>query len=127
MRRSKLGLIVGGVFIVTLGEISGRFLIVNHPRKSDVIVVIAGETDRRPARGLELLDEGYAPKLILDVPAEAKIYQWSQLEIARKYIEGLPQTAAIAICPIYGRSTRDEAQDVARCLEGVNVRSVLLV
>jgi hypothetical protein len=127
MRRSKLGLIVGGVFIVTLGAISGRFLIVNQPRKSDVIVVIAGETDRRPARGLELLDEGYAPKLILDVPAEAKIYQWSQLEIARKYIEGLPQAASILICPIYGLSTKDEARDAARCLHGVTARKILLV
>ena len=127
MGRSRLVFIIGALFIVAMGATSGRFLVVNRPRKSDVIVVVAGETDRRPARGLELLDQGYAPRLILDVPAEAKIYQWNQVEIARKYVEGLPQASSVTVCPVYGRSTRDEAQDVSRCLQGVTARSVLLV
>jgi len=127
MRRSKLVLIVGALSAVALGITSGRFLVVNQPRKSDVIVVLAGETDRRPTRGLELLEQGYASRLILDVPAEAKIYQWNQLEIAQKYVEGLPQAGSIMVCPVYGLSTKDEAKDVARCLKGVSARSVLLV
>ena len=127
MRRSKLVLIVGALFVVALGATSGRFLVVNQPRKSDVIVVVAGETDRRPARGLELLEQGYASRLILDVPAEARIYQWNQLEIARKYVDGLPEASSITLCPIYGQSTRDEAQDVGRCLQGLSARRVLLV
>lgn len=127
MGRFRLVFIVGGLFLAALGATSGRFLVVNQPRKSDVMVVLAGETDRRPARGLELLDQGYASRLILDVPAEAKLYQWSQAEIARKYVEGLPQAGSIAICPIYGHSTRDEAQDVSRCLQGISARRVLLV
>jgi uncharacterized SAM-binding protein YcdF (DUF218 family) len=127
MGKFRLIFIGGGLFIVAVGATSGRFLVVNQPRKSDVIVVLAGETDRRPARALELLDQGYAPRLILDVPAGTKIYQWSQAELARKYVEGLPQAGSIAICPVYGHSTRDEAQDVARCLQGVNGRSILLV
>ena len=106
---------------------SGRLLVVNQPRKSDVMVVLAGETERRPARGLELLDQGYAPRLILDVPAEAKIYERSQVKIAQTYVDGLPHARQISICPIYGQSTKDEVQDVARCLQGVNGRSVLLV
>ena len=113
--------------MAALVAISGRFLVVNQPRKSDVMVVLAGETNRRPARGLALLDQGYAPRLILDVPAEARIYQWNQLEIARNYVEGLPQAGAITVCPIYGHSTRVEAQDVSRCLRGIGARSVLLV
>jgi hypothetical protein len=127
MRRSKLVFIVGGLLLVALVGTSGRFLIVNQPRKSDVMVVLAGETERRPARGLELLDQGYAPRLILDVPAEAKIYEWNQAEIARKYVEGLPQASSITVCPIYGQSTRDEAKDVSRCLQEVSGRRVLLV
>jgi len=123
----KLVLILGGLLAIALAVTSGRFLVVNQPRKSDVLVVLAGETDRRPARGLELLDQGYAPRLILDVPAQAKIYQWNQLEIARKFVEELPQASAISICPIYGLSTRDEAQDVARCLQGTDARRILLV
>ena len=127
MAKLKLVLILGGLFVIALVATSGRFLVVNQPRKSDVMIVLAGESDRRPTRGLELLDQGYAPRLILDVPAEAKIYQWNQLEIARKFVEGLPQAGAISLCPIYGRSTRDEARDVARCLQGANARSILLV
>ena len=76
MGKLRLVAIVAALFVLALVA-SGRFLVVNQFRKSDVIVVLAGETDRRPARGLELLEQGYAPRLILDVPAEAKIYQWS--------------------------------------------------
>jgi len=127
MRSLQLIFIAGGLFIIALLATSGRFLVVNQPRTSDVMVVLAGETDRRPTRGLELLDQGYAQQLILDVPAEAKIYHWSQAEIARKYVEGLPQAASIAVCPIHGQSTKDEARDVARCLQGVTPHRVLLV
>ncbi len=127
MARFRFIPILGALFIVALFATSGRFLVMNQPRKSDVVVVLAGETDRRPARGLELLDQGYAQRLILDVPAEAKIYQWNQAEIARKYVEGLPQAGSISVCPIYGHSTRDEVQDVARCLQGVSAHRVLLV
>jgi uncharacterized SAM-binding protein YcdF (DUF218 family) len=127
MKRFYFVLIAGGLFIIAMGVASGRFLVVNQPRKSDVIVVLAGETNRRPARGLELLDQGYASRLILDVPAGARIYRRDQVEIARKYVEGLPQANAITVCPIYGLSTRDEAQDVSRCLQGLSPRKVLLV
>jgi hypothetical protein len=127
MQRSKLALSVGALFLLGLGAASGRFLVLNQPRRSDVIVVVAGETDRRPARGLELLDQGYAPRLILDVPAEATIYKWSQLEIAKKYVAELPQASSIMVCPVYGFSTKSEAQDVARCLQGISVHRILLV
>ena len=127
MGKLRLILIAGGLFIVALGATSGQFLVVNQLRKADVMVVLAGETDRRPARGLELLDQGYAPRLILDVPAATKVYQWNQAELARKYVEGLPQAGSITVCPIYGYSTRDEAKDVARCLQGMSGRSILLV
>lgn len=127
MGKFRLIFIAGVLFIAAVGATSGRFLVVNEPRKSDVMVVLAGETDRRPARGLELLDHGYASRLILDVPAEAKIYRLNQVELARKYVEGLPQANSITVCPVYGQSTRDEAQDVARCLQGVSGRSILLV
>jgi DUF218 domain len=106
---------------------SGGFLVVNQPEKSDVIVVLAGETDARPARGLALLDQGYAPQMILDVPASNKIYQWSQPELAQKYIEGLPQGRQIAVCAIHGLSTKDEADDVQGCLQSLGARRVLLV
>ncbi len=116
-----------GLFLLAAVADSGRFLVVDQPRKSDVIVVLAGETNRRPARGLELLNQGYAPRLILDVPAGATIYQWTQTELAERYVKGLSQANLITICPIYGLSTREEAREAAICLDRVGGRSVLLV
>src|SRR5579863_1587314 len=127
MTKFSAVLVAGGVLVIILGATCGRFLVVDNPRKSDVIVILAGEDDRRLVRGLEVLDQGYAPRLLLDVPAEAKIYQWSLMELARKYVDGLPQASRIEICPIYAQSTQGETHDVFRCLQGTANRRILLV
>jgi hypothetical protein len=51
------------LLLALLLSTSGWFLVVNNPQHADVIVALAGETDRRPSRALELLRAGYAPKL----------------------------------------------------------------
>jgi hypothetical protein len=131
MRRVYLDLLiaiaVAGVLAVTFVLTSGSFLRLSQPHKSDVIVVLAGETDQRSARGLELLKQNYAPHLILDVPAVTTIYGWSELELARKYLEQMPQAASTGVCPIYGQSTKAETQDVVRCLENSETHTILLV
>lgn len=97
---------------------AGRILVINDPQRSDLIVVLAGETDRRPALALDLLRRGYAPRILLDVPASAKIYDSTLTQIAADYVRKLPVASQIAICPIAGLSTRDESGDVATCLRG---------
>lgn len=124
------GLIVGGILVCTVLLIGGNaagYLIVDAPRKSDVILVLAGETHYRPERARQLLAQGYARKIILDVPAEAKIYDFTQLQLAEKYIQGLPEAASMSVCPIYGLSTKDESKDVEKCLAAESSGSVLLV
>jgi DUF218 domain len=111
--RWLLLLVVLGVFA---GWQVGPWLIVDQPQRADLIVVLAGETEQRPARGLQLLTQGLAPRMLLDTPAAAQIYRWSQLELAQQYLSGLPQASALAVCPIPGLSTKEEAGDVARCL-----------
>src|SRR5205807_3918129 len=74
---------------IVLAAASGGFLVIDQPRKSDVILVLAGETDRRLARALELFDQGYAPKIVLNVPAQPRIYRWTQPELAQKYVDSL--------------------------------------
>lgn len=113
----------GAVFLAA----AGKLLVVDVPERSDVIMVLAGETDRRPARAMQLLDQGYGHRVILNVPAHAKLYEFSHLEIAQKYIEGLPPAVAVSICPIVGWSTRDEARDAQQCLAREGGRRVLLV
>jgi uncharacterized SAM-binding protein YcdF (DUF218 family) len=126
-RRARLGWVAVILCVVALLASSGRFLVVDRPIKSDVIVVLAGETDTRPARGLQLLDQGYAARLVLNVPANARVYHWTQSDLAEKYVEGLPEARAITICPIYGLSTKEEALDADRCLQGMGAARVLLV
>jgi hypothetical protein len=128
MRRFR-AVFAASILLVVLASAAncGRFLVVDEPQKSDVILVLAGETDRRPARGLELLGQGYAGRMILNVPAGARVYQWMQLELAEKYIHGLPQASSISICPITGSSTKDEARDSAPCLRSADGRKVLIV
>lgn len=127
MRKARQFVAFAVALLIGLAAISGWLLVVNQPGKADVILVLAGETDRRPARGLELLDQGLAPRMILDVPANSQIYQWSQLQLAQKYVDSLPQAKSISICPIAGLSTRDEARDALACLQTTSGKNVLLV
>jgi hypothetical protein len=106
---------------------AGRILVTDSPEQSDVILVLAGETDHRPARGLELLDQGYAPRMMVDVPAASRLYNVSETDLARNYIKTLPEASAIDICPIEGLSTRAETHDVERCLRGTPSSHVLIV
>jgi len=109
-------LVLAGVTLFVVE--AGRILVVNAPQKSDLIVVLAGETDRRPALALDLLHQGYAPRILLDVPASTRIYDATLTQIAADYARKLPVGSQIAICPIAGLSTRDESRDLATCLRG---------
>jgi hypothetical protein len=106
---------------------AGSFLIVDAPRRSDAILVLAGETDRRPQRALELLSQGYGRRVVLDVPTNAKLYEFTQIELAQKYIEDLPQPAPVSICPINGLSTKEESREAEKCLQREGAKSVLIV
>lgn len=106
---------------------AGRMLIVDAPQKSDVILVLAGETDYRPARALELLRQGYAPSVLIDVPAAGSIFGVPVLQLAEKYVDQLPQAGQVRICPVVGLSTRDETRDVAKCLDHEEAKRILIV
>ena len=108
---------------------AGAALVVDAPRISDTIVVLAGETDHRPARAVWLAAHGYSKRVILDVPRKASIYNVSQMQIAQQYIAGLPTGSVWLVCPIDGLSTRDEAREVQLCIDGLDpgTRSVLVV
>ncbi len=113
-----------------LGREAGPWLVVDSPQKSDLVVVLAGETEQRPAKGLQVLAQGLAPQMLLDAPAASHIYRWNQLELAQQYLSGLPEALHLSACPIVGLSTRDEARDVASCLAtlgGGKFQRVLLV
>ncbi len=120
-------------FLVLLAIMAGlasqaaRFLIVNDPQKSDTIVVLAGETGVRPARGLELLRQQMAQRMLIDVETRSVIYDQSLFVLTQKFIGSLPEASRIAVCPIPGLSTDAETSDVARCLQPFGAHRVLIV
>jgi uncharacterized SAM-binding protein YcdF (DUF218 family) len=115
------------VVIVTFGSRAGGFLVIDKPQPADVIVVLAGETQYRPARALELLDHRYAQRILLNVPVNSTLYKFTQIQLAEEYIQQLPQGKAVEICPIQGLSTRDESHDVEKCLARGHSDRVLIV
>jgi hypothetical protein len=128
--KSRIRWVAGVVLVVLpvlLATQAGRFLVVDAPLPSDVIVVLAGETDRRPARALELLQQGLGKRVLIDVPADSTIYTFTQLDLAQKYVQSLPQSAAVSVCPIVGLSTKAETEDVEKCLTRMNSGTVLIV
>lgn len=127
MRKLRIFFIVFLLVLFVFLSSSGRFLVVNDLAPADVIIVLAGETHQRPSRALQLLSQNYAPRLQLDVPVNEIDYDQTQVEIAKKYVQKLPQAEAITICPIVGLSTKAETQDVARCLDHSGVHRILLV
>jgi hypothetical protein len=128
MKRSwVLALGVMAALAVGLAAKAGSFLVVDAPRPSDVILVLAGETDRRPERALELLAQGYGRRVVLDVPTNAKLYEFTQIQLAQKYVQDLPQRALVSVCPIDGFSTKDESKDAEKCLAREGAKSVLIV
>jgi hypothetical protein len=124
---NRLRIVVLLAVVLWLGAQSGSFLVVDRPQRADVILVLAGETDHRPTRALELLNQGYSSRLVLDVPADGKVYGSTLVEMARKWADSLPQASAILVCPIHGLSTKAEARDASECLRNVGGSSTLLV
>jgi hypothetical protein len=113
--------------ILVLASQAGRWLVVDDPQPSDVIVVLAGETALRPARAVELLRQGIAPRIFLDVQGNDVIFGQSITELADRYVKSLPEKEHIAVCPITGLSTYAESDDVDRCLKPLGVHRVLIV
>jgi vancomycin permeability regulator SanA len=99
---------------------AGSYLVLDSPQPSDAILVLAGETEKRPERALQLMAQGYGRSIVLDVAADTKIYEFTQLQLAEKYIHDSPHPAAMRVCPIAGLSTRDESRDAEKCLAGMN-------
>jgi uncharacterized SAM-binding protein YcdF (DUF218 family) len=126
-RALLLVLVIGAAGVLLLARKASDLLVVDAPRPSDVILVLAGETENRPERALQLLEQGYGRKVVIDVPEGVKIYGFTQTDLAQRYIQALPQAAAISVCPITGLSTKDETKDAEKCLAGTRARSVLIV
>jgi len=128
--RARLRVAVGATAVLLLmgfALTAGTILVVDDPKPSDLILVLAGETDHRPALAVELLRRGYGKRVLIDVPVDVKIFEFSELDLAQRYIHDLPDSAFVNICPIRSLSTRDETHDVEKCLTPQDGSRILIV
>src|ERR1700730_17402887 len=116
-------------FGMALFEKSGEYLVMDHPAHADVIVVLAGDrTDRRFFRGLELLHEGYAPRMLVDANSDMIFFGRTPAVLEDQLIRDLKLNLhQVQVCPTQGDSTDEETRYVAQCLGTDQISSVLLV
>ena len=119
-----LVLIAAGCFLALRGA---SVLVVNDPVKSEVILVLAGDRDdSRFWYAVKLVDEGFAPRLVLDVHSPGSQFGVSDTDLARAFVtKNAPDRATV--CEVFADSTFGETVDVARCLQPLPVSSVLIV
>ncbi len=129
----RFGLFLSLVLVATfvyLAAHGGRWLVVNEPQKSDVILVLSGDhNDRRYWTALALLRAGYGREVVIDENSDVLEYGRSPLELRADFISRTAPDlqSRIRICATPAQSTQAEAYPVARCLQALSARTVLLV
>ncbi|HEU4414882.1 MAG TPA: YdcF family protein [Candidatus Angelobacter sp.] len=109
---------------------AGRLLVRDRPEKSDVIIVLAGDSqDQRYRRGMELLRAGYARHLFLDASSDSNYFGHTPAEYAEAFLrkDAGEMSSAVSVCPFEEDSTVTETRFVAACLAPLHPQSVLLV
>jgi len=128
-----MGRVVVLVLIVGLGAFAPRaasYLVTNDPAPSDVAVVLAGDrADSRLSKGLEALKSGLVHELMIDANPSEVYFGKTPAQLAEAFILTLPAEVGthIHVCPNPGDSTFAESRNVARCLEPLRPRAVLIV
>jgi hypothetical protein len=120
---------VVAISLLVAGSWAGRFLVIDAPEPSDVLIVLAGDRDDiRYKRGLQLLADGYGPRMLVDASSETLASGYSAAELEPEFISCTagPLRDRIGVCPVRGVSTQEEAQDISHCLDR-SVSRVLLV
>ena len=122
------------VCIVATGALwlwgAARFLIVNAPASSDIIVVVAAKHNQgRLRKALGLFQQGYGKQILLDENTDLQVYGFVRAQLAEEFVAHISGTAAgkVHVCPIRGDSTFEEAAHVDKCVSQYGARSVLLV
>ncbi len=127
--RKPWGLVL--VLVVALLSIfSGNLLVSDRPEKSDVIVVLAGDSqDHRYRRGMELLRAGYGRHLFLDASSDSNYFGHTPAELADAFMkqDAKELAAQVSVCPFEEDSTITETLYVAKCLEPLHPQNVVLV
>src|SRR5258708_28692057 len=109
---------------------AGRALVTAHTDKSDVVVVLAGDSiDHRYRRGMELLRAGYGKHLFLDASSDSNYFGHTPAEYAATFLkeDAHEMEPLVSVCPFEEDSTMMETLYVAKCLDKFHPQKVLLV
>jgi uncharacterized SAM-binding protein YcdF (DUF218 family) len=137
-RHSPLWTVKRIIFLVLLlalllfARFAGSILVRDNPEKSDVIVVLAGDSqDERYRRGMELLRAGYARHLLLDASSDSHYFGHTPAEYAEAFLrqdaKNKDMASQVSVCAFELDSTLTETGYVGKCLEPFHPTNVLLV
>ena len=127
----KLALLLAAAgLLVLVFRHAGSALIVNSPQPSDVILVLAGDSnDGRYWKAISMLRAGYARQVIIDARADTVAYGRTTAELFQDFIRrttaDLP--GRVGVCSTKGDSTVRELNSAAACLDSAGAHTVLLV
>ena len=125
----KAGLAICFLALLWLGlRHAGPALVINAPQRSDIIIVLAGDTDDlRYWKGIELLRAGYAPSMLLDARSNAIAYGRTPVQMATEFVGRTADGLAVKVCPTVGDSTRLELQSAITCFQPGSPRTLMIV
>ena len=127
MLKRILVVLLLGIIGILLFRHAGSFLVVNNPKPTDLIVVLAGgNNDLRYWNGVRLIQQGYAHHLVLDVFAKGETFGNSDLDLARALVNRTTPGLS-TVCPCQENSTYDETRYLAYCLAGSGAKSILVI
>lgn len=117
------------VFLTLAAALAGQILVVEKRGTAELIIVVGGEGNLRIQRGLQLLREGYAPRLVVTARSTWHLFGTSEADLARRFVAQLEPDVArrITVLNITSQCTWQEAAEVAEVLPQMGVRSALLV
>jgi uncharacterized SAM-binding protein YcdF (DUF218 family) len=116
------------VFGVTMFLNAARWLVLDLPEHSDVILILDGSFPGRFEKGVSLVQAGYGNKIILTENADKLVYGRTRADLASEFIRNSGQAfgGEIAVCPTNGNSI-EAIHHIARCLAKVDTGTILLV
>jgi uncharacterized SAM-binding protein YcdF (DUF218 family) len=108
---------------------TGEYLVIDHPNHADVLVVLAGDrNDCRFLRGLDLLRQGYASRMLVDANSDMIFFGRTAAVLEDQRLRSLNLNGdQVRVCPTQGDSTDEETRYVVQCLHADQTSRVLLV
>jgi uncharacterized SAM-binding protein YcdF (DUF218 family) len=113
------------ILIVVLLSHAGSFLVLNAPEHADAILVVGG-ADSSYRHAVKLQKQGYADRILLDANVDQIIFGKSEADMATEFVNRT-SPGLVEVCATVQNPTFGEAADVKRCLERLNISSVLIV